>query len=259
MLVMILERGAFVSEVSSTVLAMTNPASLLAKQLEEWSIPQGHHPQSARTLEGDNDLTFWQRHGRAVGLLMEIERSLGGLEAAGHDVHSWWNALPHWYRAVFAYETPWTAGIPNGREAIQSTHMDMLRMLGTFLQYASATPQFKPGGVEEMLAAVAEVEDLIKVSVEMDDSVRHYMLSLIWELRTCLDEIDIFGTAGPRRLTFELAGVMFSRASGLEDQGSEASATWRDKARRLVSTMLGAASLKMVEGAAGEGFKAIIQ
>ncbi|TLP66542.1 hypothetical protein [Microbispora triticiradicis] len=239
--------------------AMTNPATLLAEQLEAWAVPSGSSPEDARRSDGDTDLLYWQRHGRAVGLLLEIERSLGGLEAAGHDVRSWWNAVPRWYRAVFNYELPWKNGLGERRPALSPLHMDMLRMLGTFLQYATIAPQVVPGSIDEMKAALGDVEELIKASTELDDSIRHYMLSLVWEMRQCLDEIELFGAAGVRRLTFELAGVMFTRAETLEERDSNAATTWKDKAKRLVATMLGAVGLKVIETGAGEVFQKMLE
>lgn len=238
---------------------MSNPATLLAEILATWDVPKGEQPEARRGINSKGSREFWRDHGRVVELLLEIERALSGLELAGNNVEHYWNAVPQWYRAVFAFTTPWQSSVPADRLVLERPYLDMLRGLGTLLDVAQSSPPLLPDSIEGLRTAIEEVEDLIRVSTDLDKDVRLYMLSLVWDAKRCLDEIEIFGSAKPRRVVFELSGVMQSYAVQLHETSPEAARTWFQKARSLVSNLFVAAGSKAIEAGAEQIVKGMLE
>lgn len=227
---------------------MSNPAILLANLLAQWDVPAGQRSEDVRGFHTPPEVEFWKSQGRAVELLLDIERALAGLAEDGNDVTAFIETLPYWYRAVFSYTVPWQdTGSKSTRPIINPAHLNLLRGLGTLLGYAQSAPVLLPDALEEIRTALEETRDLIKTTPGLDRSVRSYMLSLVWEALRCLEEIDTFGTAHPRRVVFELSGIMYTYAEQVQDTEPEVAETFLQKARNVVARLFMASANKAIE------------
>ncbi|MFG1614792.1 hypothetical protein ACGFI3_18660 [Nonomuraea wenchangensis] len=233
---------------------VSNPATHLAALLAAWqTVPPNTRTESVRGAKDVPLLEFWQSQGKAVQLMLDIERALAGLEATDVDVKAYWIAVPEWYKAVFSFKVPWQTS-ENGvnRTIIDDSHLNMLKMLGTLLDVVQASPVFLPETIEKIVTTLEEAEDLIKLAPELSDKNRRYMLSLISEVRRALTEIEIFGTAQARTALFALAGVMQSHAMDIHETNPEAAQTWLRKAWNFISDLIRPSSRNQAELGAAE-------
>jgi hypothetical protein len=217
---------------------MTNPATALANLLAQWDVPPNKHPEQARadTCGRADTLDFWRTHAEAVALLRDIEREIVAMEVTGRSVEWAKPALPHWYRAVFAFTTPWSSVADINRPAVTNdAHLDLLRMLGEWLEERGTAPAVTDADVAEIRQALEQAEELIRTSAALPAGVRGYLLALVGEARACLDDLETYGTARLRNATFELNGAMHAQAVLIGKVAGEAEAgRWKSLARRLL-------------------------
>ncbi|MFI6484310.1 hypothetical protein ACIBH1_40765 [Nonomuraea sp. NPDC050663] len=230
---------------------MSNPASALAGLLAAWHVPANKRPEDPRGIRDVPALEFWQSQGRAVGLMLDIERALAGLEMTGFNIKSFQDGLPHWYRAVFAYSVPWQQNSNAERPLLDAAYLSLLEGLGTLLEVAQASLVLLPSTLEQLAKALDEIEDLIKITPELGDDSRRYMLSLIWELKLHLSEIDTFGTANVQNTIYTLAGAMHSQAARMFKENPEAGRTFFQKATQLVGIVFPSPGSSPLEITAG--------
>jgi hypothetical protein len=218
---------------------MTNPASALANLLTQWDVPPNKHPEQARaeTCGQANGLDFWRTHAEAVALLRDIEREIAAMEVTGRKIEWAKPALAHWYRAVFAFTTPWSSVADINRPAVTNeAHLDLLRMLGELLEERGTAPAMTGADTNGIREALDQAEKLILASAALPPGIRGYLLALVAEARACLNDLDTYGTARLRNATFELNGAMHAQSVLIEETGSEEEAgRWKSLARKLLA------------------------
>lgn len=214
---------------------MANPARLLAGILAEWrEVPPHKTPESSR-----NDRT-WARHRLAVRHLLEIEQFLRGMDEAGQPAEVFHKALPQWTAAVLSYNVPWQSNGSASRAAIDPRDLALLESLAVLMETAEYAAQLESDTLEPILAAVEACASLIRSSGVLSNDSRRYLLGLVTEARTSLEEIGTFGEGHARRVLFELGGAMTSVAYQVADD--QESPQWRQRAADLLQqiTLLGA-------------------
>jgi len=115
---------------AATFGSMPNAAHLLADFFEGSEVP-GDNPRDVRTptvnMHGGGR---WQVNERAAGYLLEVERVLYGMHAAGEDVTTFFPSLGAWFEGVVAFKTPCGGTAQEGCEAVPQGHISLLRKLG---------------------------------------------------------------------------------------------------------------------------------
>ncbi len=209
---------------------MANPAKHLLLILEPWLVvPQGQTPEAFRS---DPD---WSRHRLAVQHLVEIERFLVGMNASGQVAEEFLEALPAWTAAVFAVSTPWGTQVNGGRHTIDQRDLRMLRMLSTLMDTAGYTPALPPGSLEQIVRSVNSADELIRMSNAIDIGAKRYLLGLVAEAKSVMQDIDTYGEVGARRVLFELGGAMTTVAGNVPDPERS---KWKDRAADLLRQLM---------------------
>ncbi|WP_139206973.1 hypothetical protein [Geodermatophilus poikilotrophus] len=215
---------------------MKNAAALLADLIEEWTIPKGqtslgHRREVASKLGSD----VWSLHQRAVGYLVQIERDLDALQAAGDDVDYYIETVPSWYQAVFSVAAGWDNAVGSTVRVTDPRDLRLLRALAGTVDTARLSPKLPAEQLADLRIAVKEAGDLVAGAGEdvLKDGPRRYLLGLIFEASKVIEEIEVFGSAALRSVTFELGGAMGAVAELVEDE--ETKTTWREKSRKVLA------------------------
>jgi hypothetical protein len=227
---------------------VTNAAFLLADLLEHWDVPSGQHPEAVREQVCGSGLTFWRSHARAVDHLIDLERTLAGMTAAGEDVSMFTNSLEPWHQAVFAFTTPWKSTTSGNRRVVDPAQISLLRALGALIA-AGGEVAVGEGERRSLTDTLAEAEDLLSRDTTLPRHAAHYLWGLIVEARRYLNELELFGPDAVRRIAFELGGAMVTQGERAEANGDQATGSrWKSAGRLLMMPFLtGAAG-----GAGGE-------
>ncbi|SFF52871.1 hypothetical protein [Blastococcus tunisiensis] len=165
---------------------------------------------------------------------MQIERDLVALEASGEDVEHYRDTLPAWYRAVFSTEQAWTGGVNKATPIVDPRDLRLLRALAGQVDSVGLNPKPAPDFLAHLQEALGDARQLILDAGPdvLSDAARRYLLGLVREAERCIEEIDAFGTAAVRRVTFELGGAMASIAEVASDENVKK--TWREKSRAVL-------------------------
>ncbi|WJL97041.1 hypothetical protein QSU92_07705 [Microbacterium sp. ET2] len=236
---------------------MEDAAAALADLLEQWRVvPPGATAEGVREL-GDpaTDVMFWSHHARALDLVREVERALGMLEQNGRPTSHYRRHLPAIYGAIGGYTVPFRSTTSQGRHIIDENAIGQLRSLSDVLHAMNV-------GVpdsEDLRATVGEsigiVRSLLTDYPDLDRESRGYLLALATELEQALNDADVFGTALMRRVSTELAGVLFGQAvKDAKDNPTRAQRFW-GAALKLFWVGATAATTKAIDVGADEFVK----
>lgn len=237
----------------ASVGAMSNPASLLADQIQRWSVPVGEASETARGARENGGYTsyaFWAEHRRAIQYLLEVERSLDSMTASGTDVAHFRLCLPAWYSAVFSVHAPWGNGMSGGAALADDRDIAMLRALAQMIDTNGYNPVLDGPSVESLIHALDAAEELVRTSNGVDEPTRRYILGLVVEARDCARELDTFGNVQLRSVSFELGGAMSAVAANttIEKPTRE---RWRDVRDQVVigfALLLGSKAIDAAPG-----------
>jgi hypothetical protein len=233
---------------------MPNSASQLAALLENWSIPPSSTPEKARGLHGVSDLDFWRGQAKAVALLHDIERTLSGMEAVGNDVSSYRRALPRWYEAVFSYTIPWKAGgQSSARAAIADDPLHFLKILGATIDALGLSAEVDDDTIETVSTALTTAFTLAREDPDLTPQLRRYLLALIQEARSAIEELETFGASSVRSVTAELGGAILvaADASKSDEQRGRWTKIAHDVLIPLAITVVGQVAGTAIQGQIG--------
>ncbi|MCZ2810224.1 hypothetical protein O2W15_02130 [Modestobacter sp. VKM Ac-2979] len=237
---------------------MKNAAALLADLIEEWTIPQGASALShRRTVATQRGTSLWPLHQRAVGYLVQVERDLDALRAAGDDVDYYLETLPFWYEAVFSINHGWNGLATKTAPAIDPRDLRLLRALAGTIDTARLTPKLSAEHLADLRLAIDQATALITETGDdvLKEGPRRYLLGLVFEAGRVLEEIETFGTAALRSVTFELGGAMGSVAEIAQDNKTKT--TWREASRKMLSQWSGAVPIAAITSAVDVAVKGI--
>lgn len=195
---------------------MTNPASLLLAQLENWRVPAGHNFRGVRLdAEGGRDDQVTAATSLAIQHLADIEEILSGMEAEGRRVEPYRRVLPRWRRWVLAYPSSWTHAVSNDEYNNQSD-LDLLAAL------ADVIDQFLPVYSEEQRSSVRDSLEGIRIGLVEDMSLpqalRRHINGLLLHAFQCLDEYERFGDFELKKAVDRLIVSVNVAASVSEDK-----------------------------------------
>ncbi|TFV53226.1 hypothetical protein [Blastococcus sp. TF02A-35] len=235
---------------------MTNAAGLLADLLEAWKIPAGQNARSARQKTA-GERGFWHQHRLAVGYLLQIERDLDAMEAAGDVVEHYRETLGDWTAAVFSYEYHWKSGQTQDVSLLDGRDMRLLRALAAQIDSINLAPTAAADELAQLRLKLGEARELIEAAGPplLEAGARRYLLGLVFEADRCLDEIRTFGAATLRSVTFELGGAMHTVADHASDENDKK--RWRERARGVLVEWAGLIPATAITTTVAEGIKAI--
>jgi hypothetical protein len=161
------------------------------------------------------------------------------MQEAGQPADVFLDALPNWTAAVMSFNVPWQSAAANNRAAIDPRDLALLRGLATLMDTAEYAAQLESDTLEPILEAVAECAELIRNSTVLSNDSRRYLLGLVTEARSSLEEIGTFGEGHARRVLFELGGAMTSVAGQIGDDPE--APQWKERAANLMQqiTLMG--------------------
>jgi hypothetical protein len=237
---------------------MHNPARLLHEVLVRWAVPRGATAEQTRAVDeqGVDTHDFWLIQSTAVTYLREIEQALDGMASNGEDVSPYQESLPAWYRAVFAYNTPWQSTNTSHRQAATQAELTVLRALATYLDLTRYGPTVSPEEAAELRQSFESARQLSMSSKDIDADVRRYLLGLAAEAIRCIDELETFGTVQLRSITFEIGGALTSVADTVLRSDADAK-PWHEAARKILGFFGKAVGTKMLDRATDGAMSAI--
>lgn len=204
---------------------MTNSAWYLHELLTKWAPEQGESVNQARErVIGTSGLSFWQAHGRAVMLLADIERLLDGMSSEGMRVEAFREALPAWYAALFAPRFDWNQGPQHSHGSQKSritinknARLDMLSALGAALDGFHSTEELDEITLNDLVGALDEAEDIVRLLDDIPKDERVYMLGLIEEARRVAKDVQTFGSAQTRLSSMQLGSGLLAASERTND------------------------------------------
>jgi len=227
---------------------MTNSARRLHDLCQSWAVPDGKFPSDVRSNQDPDSLDFWRDHLIAVSYLMDINRFLDGQEAAGREVAYYRAAVPDWHKAVFAYNTPWgSPGRTVMSPAMNSADFRLLLALSGLMEEAGWQITFSQNDCENLQKALGKARDLARSDESIGSDTRRYILALIAEAQSALDDLDVAGDARLRSVSLELGGAMVSVADATNEDPKDG--RWR-KAAAAVLKSIGSGAKQIAIGAA---------
>ena len=239
---------------------MKNAAALLADLLEEWDVPQGQSASTQRQKVAQaKSTTFWSMHKLAVGYLLQLERDLDALEAAGDQVSFYRETVSSWYAGVFAYATGWQGGVSSKTPVLDRLELRLLRALAGQIDAMRLSPRLAASQLADISDALNEAWELIDGAEEgvISEAAKRYLLGLIFEASKVIEEIDTFGTAALRSLTFELGGGMGSVAELATDP--ETKKTWWAKTTRVLAQWGATVPVAAIESGVDAAVQGVIE
>lgn len=217
-------------------------AAALADLLERWRVvPPGSTVEGVRQL-GDpaTDVTFWSHHARAFDLVREVERALGMLEQNGRPTSHYRRHLPAIYGAIGGFTVPFRGAESHERHIIDENAIGQLRSLSDVLHAMDVGSPDTDDLRAKVADSIGTVRTLLTDYPDLDRESRGYLLALATELEQALTDADVFGTALMRRVSTELAGVLFGQA--VKDAQNEPTRAQRFAAAALKLFWVGATS-----------------
>jgi hypothetical protein len=237
---------------------MVNPAAALAVMLESWSVGSAVMPEQARAdaIGADiGSMEFWEAHLQAIEYLKEIRLVLTTMDRLGEDPSPYYESLPAWYEAVFAFTTPWRQNTNGVREAVSRPNLQILRGLATHLRTMRYVPEPDELTLSSLVAALDGAQQLIESS-PLPDPAKRYMMALVLEVSHAIEEYEVVGSLGLRTRVFELGGAMLS-VSETDAVPEKERGTWKESARAVVVGMLSGGGAQLLIAAAAEAAKHI--
>lgn len=236
---------------------MKNSAALLADLFASWDVAQGQTVTAARKASMPGVSSLWNVQRLAITYLLEVERDLVAMEAAGDVVDHYRETLPAWYETVHSWNFSWQTAANGPVPAIDGRDLRLLYALAGQVDSLKLVPKLEVDQLSSLRANLNEAQSLIAAATPptLDDSARRYLLGLVLEANRCLDEIELLGTATLRRVTFELGGGMVSVAEEATDANVER--TWREKAKGVLVTWATLIPATAITTGVAEGIKAI--
>jgi hypothetical protein len=187
---------------------MSNPALELSKLLSSWDVPAGQSVESSRGI-GATRLEFWHEHGRAVGLLSQIEHELAAMTAAGDDVSMYISVIPAWYEGVFAYRIGFQSGQAKATPTVPQQAKAMLNGLGLLLSKVGLSSVGSPTTRKTLLACVEDAIELLEIELDgWDKTEKEYLFRILEAARGALKENSLLGEIDLRSLINELIGAL---------------------------------------------------
>lgn len=235
---------------------MPNAAYLLADLLEAWAIPASRSATTARqSTSGDRG--FWSQHRLAVAHLIQIERDLDAMEAAGDSVEHYRQSLGDWTAAVFSHQFGWQSGVTHDTPLLDERDFRLLRALAAQIDTIHLEPEATADDLAQLRVRLEDAQSLIEASGPplLEPGARRYLLGLVFEAGRCIDEIRTVGTATLRSVTFELGGAMHAVADHTVDENVKK--TWREKAKGVLVQWVGLVPVTAITTGVAEGIKAI--
>lgn len=187
---------------------MTNPARLLADILDSWTVPAHTASESVRANGDTSSLDFWDKHQIALGYLEDVRTALRSLRVAGQDVRPFETALPAWYGAVFSVKTPWGQGATSDRRLLQPLEEQMLRAFATLIDGMAWVPVIEIGRMGELLGLIDDLTNLVRQDAGLSVDARRYILGLLAEAKSVLEEHELYGSVRVRQIMMELGGAL---------------------------------------------------
>lgn len=226
-----------------------DPAAALADLLEAWRVvAPGVTSEAAREL-GDpgSQLTFWSYQSRAFDLVGEVERSIVFLEQNGRTTSHYRRHLLAIYGAIGGFTVPFRTAHGHEQFTIDENAIDQLRSLSDVLHAMDVTLPDSVDFPEQVAESVRTVRSLLTDYPDLDRQSRAYLLALANELEQALTDADTFGTALIRRLSTELAGVLFGQAVKDADSDVGRAKRFWGAAKQMLLVVSTAATTKAID------------
>ncbi|MFJ4036928.1 hypothetical protein ACIPVB_02490 [Microbacterium sp. NPDC090007] len=229
-------------------------ASALADLLENWRlVPAGYTSDSVRgNSDPATDVRFWHEQARAFELAKEVERTLSMLEQNGRRTGHFRAYLPAIYGAIGGWTVPFRTAESHDRNILEESAIHSLRSLSDVLHALGSVDADTDEYRHSVSDAIEYVRSLLTDYPDLDQRSRGYLLALATELEHALNDVDVFGTALVRKLSTELAGVLFGQA--VRDAKTDRSRARRfcEAATKLFWIGAGAGAAKAAEIGANE-------
>ncbi len=167
-----------------------------------------------------------------MGALIAIDRELTALETRGRNMASYRRIYPQWMHGVLAYPHGWTT--TQGDFSIHA--LDSLDHLAELLDLTTAAHV-----APEVVATIPAMLDNISALLAEDDSItpqlRAYLLRLVQETRTAVEEHDVLNTFD-LDVAMERLWVALQAAA---DQSEKKSDKWRSFFSQVAVSAFGGA------------------
>jgi hypothetical protein len=228
---------------------MTNPARLLADTLDSWTIPASTASQTVRANGDSSSLDFWDAHQVALGYLEDVRTALRSLRVAGQDVRPFETALPAWYGAVFSINTPWGQGDNVERRLLQPLEEQMLRAFATLIDGMAWVPVIETGHMGDLLGLIDDISTLVREDVALPVDARRYILGLLAEAKSVLEEHELYGSVRVRQIMMELGGALTTTTATIPE--GERRDAWATKVGPLLLLIGGAVGSQALQVGGG--------
>jgi hypothetical protein len=202
---------------------MPNPARELANLLQEWSNKPGESVVSVTVKRGgygsdETNVEFWRQHCDAFGYIVELERRMDDLERAGHDdVAASRGVLPACYRAIVLPSQSWSGSNPR---LLNEQQMASLRLLATLIDVTEGRAELTLPKrrallecIEDAIGALGEAADFL------DENERRYILNLLNNVQSLLNERRALGSVNLTNLVDQLSGALLGAGLALSSSG----------------------------------------
>lgn len=228
---------------------MTNPARLLADILDSWTIPANTASQTVRANGDTSSLDFWDTHQVALGYLEDVRTALRSLRVAGQDVRPFETALPAWYGAVFSINTPWGQGDSSDRRLLQPLEEQMLRAFATLIDGMAWVPVIETGHMDDLLGLIDDISNLVRQDIGLSVDARRYILGLLAEAKSVLEEHELYGSVRVRQIMMELGGALTTTTASIPE--GERRDAWATKVGPLLLLIGGAVGNQALQVGSG--------
>jgi hypothetical protein len=239
----------------------------LAELFEGFTVEPNAWPETARAealglnLDTDNpedSADFWRECAAVVGLVQEVDRAVRSLDKSGVSVEPYVATIPEWYAAAFGYNIQWNLRSDKRRKALGEMPLVLLRALGATLEFAHVTVDNDgaEGDVDQLVAALFDIEEVVVAAVYLPESMRNYVLALVDEALAAVRQYQKLGSTPLRKITLTLAGLIDAVANtGVVP--AEAETKLRESLRKILTTWVTAAGISIAGFAGGYAQRAI--
>lgn len=187
---------------------MPNPARLLLKVLDDWTVPQNTAPETVRQVATEQALLGWRLQGRGAALLNDLERALTHLRVSGLDVSGYEYALPRWYQAVFNFTVPFQSTATFARVTVDEQGRAMLQMLALQLDTVGYAAEVAEEQRNTVVSVLKEVLELLRDDTSLPPTEKQYVWGLVVEARDAVEQYDSLGVMTVRSRVQEAAGAV---------------------------------------------------
>lgn len=214
---------------------MDNPAKKLLDLLETWSGPGHAAPETYRNGGTPTEPRFWGLQNRAVGLLVEIERTLDEMKVFDpefdDEVHR--KELLAAYQAVYGYDPVWRSAVRGGSSSAHPVLRDTtgLRRIVGLIRLHHRTLGFESVDRDALVSTIEEVLQEAEKADYLAAEVRAHIVTLLTRVLVLLR--DGLATDGQiQSAVLEASGTLVN-VSQVAEMPEPKRSFWRRKADQV--------------------------